>query len=123
MARAGEVIEDMQAKGELATNRDGRPRCNKLLHLDELLGVCALDLMARAGEVIEDMQAKGELATQGRPNKCDKLSHLSDVLSCSDENARQKASRYKTANKASRDDYYDSLDREMEKPRAGKMLP
>ena len=77
MARAGEVIEDMQAKGELATNRDGRPRCNKLLHLDELLG----------------------------------------------DGARMRASRYKTAGKASRDDYYDSLDREMEKPRAGKMLP
>ena len=36
MARAGEVIEDMQSKGELATK--GKGKCNSLLHLDDLLG-------------------------------------------------------------------------------------
>ena len=36
MARAGEVIENMQTRGELATQKDGRPdKCNSLLHLWE----------------------------------------------------------------------------------------
>jgi phage N-6-adenine-methyltransferase len=80
------------------------------------LAVCALDLMARAGEVIEDMQAKGELAKRGRPKKTDNLSVLSEILRCDYEAANKRSSRYKTAAKASRDDYYASLDQEKDKP-------
>lgn len=77
------------------------------------LAVCALDLMARAGEVIEDMQVRGELATRG---KRDNVSHLADILQCDPLVARKRSSRYQTANKASRDDYYESLDPEQDKP-------
>ena len=60
------------------------------------------------------MQAKGELATKGKgKGKCTKMVHLDDVLG---EGARNKSSRYKTAMKADRNEYIESLDRELEKP-------
>ena len=78
------------------------------------LAVCALDLMARAGEVIEDMQAKGELiASTGRPKKSSQAASITDLLG---SGAKDKSSRYKTAMKADRNEYIESLDRERDKP-------
>ena len=78
------------------------------------LAVCALDLMARAGEVIEDMQVRGELqAKAGRPRREDNCSTLEQLLG---NDAQHRSSRYKTVAKASRDDYYATLEPERDKP-------